>query len=200
MKNRGRLRSLIAGFGVFLAMILSSCGYNRIQGLDEEVKASWSEVLNQYQRRSDLIPNLVETVKGYAKHESQTLENVIEARAKATQITVNPSQLSDPAAFKRFQEAQGALSQSLGRLLAVSENYPNLKANENFKELQSQLEGTENRIAVARRRYIETVAEYNKSVRFFPTNLTAKFLLGAQLRETFTVEESKTRAPEVKFQ
>lgn len=193
----GTFRSLVL---IAVALALSSCGYNRIQGLDEDVKASWSEVQNQYQRRADLIPNLVETVKGYAKHESQTLQSVVEARAKATSVTLSASQLSDPAAFKKFQEAQGALSQSLGRLLAVAENYPDLKANQNFRDLQSQLEGTENRIAVARRRYIETVAEYNKSVRFFPTNLTAKFLLGAQVRETFSVDESVTKTPEVKFQ
>lgn len=193
----GTFRSLVL---VAAALALSSCGYNRIQGLDEDVKASWSEVQNQYQRRADLIPNLVETVKGYAKHESQTLQSVVEARAKATSVTLSASQLSDPAAFKKFQEAQGALSQSLGRLLAVAENYPDLKANQNFRDLQSQLEGTENRIAVARRRYIETVAAYNKSVRFFPTNLTAKFLLGAQVRETFSVDESVTKTPEVKFQ
>ncbi len=193
----GTFRSLVL---IAVALALSSCGYNRIQGLDEDVKASWSEVQNQYQRRADLIPNLVETVKGYAKHESQTLQSVVEARAKATSVTLSASQLSDPAAFKKFQEAQGALSQSLGRLLAVAENYPDLKANQNFRDLQSQLEGTENRIAVARRRYIETVAAYNKSVRFFPTNLTAKFLLGAQVRETFSVDESVTKTPEVKFQ
>ncbi len=193
----GPFRSLLL---VFAALALSSCGYNRIQGLDEDVKAAWSEVQNQYQRRADLIPNLVETVKGYAKHEEKTLQGVVEARAKATQVTLSPAQLSDPQAFKKFQEAQSGLSQSLGRLMAVAENYPNLKADQNFRDLQSQLEGTENRIAVARRRYIDSVAEYNKSVRFFPTNLTARFLLGAQVRETFMVSEEAMKNPEVKFQ
>jgi len=191
----GLFRSILL---VASALALSSCGYNRIQGLDEDVKAAWSEVQNQYQRRADLIPNLVETVKGYAKHEEKTLQGVVEARAKATQVTLSPAQLSDPNAFKKFQDAQAGLSQSLGRLMAVAENYPNLKADQSFRDLQSQLEGTENRIAVARRRYIESVADYNKSVRFFPTNLTARFLLGAQVRETFTVSEDAMKNPEGK--
>ncbi|MBU6376404.1 MAG: LemA family protein [Bdellovibrionales bacterium] len=185
-------------FLLSLTMMTSGCGYNRIQGLDEDAKASWSEVLNQYQRRADLIPNLVSTVKGYAKHESETLEKVIAARAKATQITVDAKTLT-PEAVKAVQAAQGELSQALGRLMVISEQYPQLKANENFRDLQSQLEGTENRIAVARKRYIETVAEYNKLVRFFPTNLTAKFLLHAELKESFTVEEAAKKVPEVKF-
>ena len=184
---------------VLVAGSFQACGYNKIQGLDEDTKAAWSEVLNQYQRRSDLIPNLVETVKGYAKHEAQTLESVISARAKATQVTLNAGELGNAEAFKKYQAAQGELSQALGRLMVVSEQYPALKANENFKELQSQLEGTENRIAVARRRYIEVVAEYNKMVRFFPTNLTARYLLHAELKETFTVEESAKQNPKVKF-
>jgi LemA protein len=200
MINRTVVGTFRSIFLVLAALSLSSCGYNRIQGLDEDVKAAWSEVQNQYQRRADLIPNLVETVKGYAKHEEKTLEGVVEARAKATQVTLSASQLSDPQAFKKFQDAQAGLSQSLGRLMAVAESYPDLKANQNFRDLQSQLEGTENRIAVARRRYIDSVAEYNKAVRFFPTNLTARFLLGAQVRETFTVSESATKNPEVKFQ
>jgi len=182
-----------------LASGLSGCGYNRIQGLDEDSKAAWSEVLNQYQRRSDLIPNLVSTVKGYAKHEASTLEAVVAARAKATSVTLDAKDLGNAEAFKKFQNAQGELSQSLGRLLVVSENYPQLKANENFRDLQSQLEGTENRIAVARKRYIETVAEYNKLIRFFPTNLTAKYLLHAESKETFTIEEAAKKTPEVKF-
>lgn len=183
---------------VFLALGSSGCGYNRIQALDEDAKAAWSEVLNQYQRRSDLIPNLVSTVKGYAKHEAETLEKVVAARAKATQITVDAKTLT-PEAVKSVQAAQGELSQALGRLMVISEQYPQLKANENFRDLQSQLEGTENRIAVARKRYIESVAEYNKLVRFFPTNLTAKFLLHAELKEPFTVEETAKKNPEVKF-
>lgn len=190
---------LFAGLaGVLVSLVFSSCGYNKIQGLDEDTKAAWSEVLNQYQRRSDLTPNLVETVKGYAKHESQTLEGVVAARAKATQITVDAKTLT-PDAVKKVQAAQGELSQALGRLMVVSEQYPQLKANENFRDLQSQLEGTENRIAVARKRYIELVAEYNKSIRFFPTNLTAKYLLHAEAKETFTVEESVKQTPKVKF-
>lgn len=183
-----------------VSAMTSGCGYNRIQGLDEDSKAAWSEVLNQYQRRSDLVPNLVSTVKGYAKHEAQTLENVVSARSKATSVTIQAKDLSNAEAFKKFQSAQGELSQALGRLMAISENYPQLKANENFRDLQSQLEGTENRIAVARKRYIESVAEYNKLVRFFPSNLTAKFLLHAELKETFTVEESVKKVPEVKFE
>lgn len=190
---------LFAGWvGVLVSLVFSGCGYNQIQGLDEDTKAAWSEVLNQYQRRSDLIPNLVETVKGYAKHESQTLEGVVAARAKATQITVDAKTLT-PDAVKKVQAAQGELSQAIGRLMVVSEQYPQLKANENFRDLQSQLEGTENRIAVARKRYIELVAEYNKSIRFFPTNLTAKYLLHAEPKETFTVEETVKQTPKVKF-
>jgi LemA protein len=182
-----------------ISLSLSSCGYNSIQGSDEEVKASWSEVENQFQRRSDLIPNLVETVKGYAKHEKETLENVTKARAEATQTKIDASSLSDPAAFKKYEAAQGNLSSALGRLLVVAEKYPDLKANENFRDLQAQIEGTENRIAVARKRYIETVQEYNKLVRFFPTNLTAKYLLDAKPREQFTAAEAAKDAPKVNF-
>jgi LemA protein len=182
-----------------ISLSLSSCGYNSIQGSDEEVKASWSEVENQFQRRSDLIPNLVETVKGYAKHEKETLENVTKARAEATQTKIDASSLSDPAAFKKYEAAQGNLTSALGRLLVVAEKYPDLKANENFRDLQAQIEGTENRIAVARKRYIETVQEYNKLVRFFPTNLTAKYLLDAKPREQFAAAEAAKEAPKVKF-
>ena len=178
---------------------MTGCGYNRLQGLDEEVKASWSEVENQYQRRFDLIPNLVNVVKGYAKHEKETLEAVIQARAQASQVKVDASTLSDPKKFEQFQNAQGNLSQSLSRLLVVAEQYPDLKANSNFRDLQSQLEGTENRIAVARRRFIEQVAEYNKAVRFFPTNLTAKYLLHLETRESFKVAEATKEAPKVQF-
>ena len=142
---------------------LSGCGYNDLQGLDEDTKAAWSEVVNQYQRRADLIPNLVATVKGYAAHEKDTLESVVQARSQATGIQVTPETLKDPAAFEKFQQAQAGLSSALGRLIAIAENYPNLKADQNFRDLQSQLEGTENRIAVSRKRYIEKVAEYNKS-------------------------------------
>jgi LemA protein len=184
---------------VLLLLLFSSCGYNAIQGLDEDVKASWSEVENQYQRRFDLIPNLVSTVKGYASHEKETLQAVVEARAKATQTKLDVSQLSNKEAFSQFQASQGALSSALSRLMVVVEKYPDLKANQNFRDLQAQLEGTENRIAVARRRYITTVAEYNKKVRFFPSNLTAKYLLGVNVRETFNVEEKTKEAPKVSF-
>ncbi len=199
---RHRWAGVLAGVGLVAALGLTSgCGYNDLQGLDEDTKASWSEVINQYQRRADLIPNLVETVKGYAAHEKDTLEGVVAARSKATGVTVTPETLKDPEAFARYQEAQAGLTTALGRLIAIAENYPNLKADQNFRDLQSQLEGTENRIAVARKRYIEKVAEYNKAVRFFPTNLTAKFLLGLQEKPNFTVADEKAIAkpPEVKF-
>lgn len=179
----------------------SGCGYNDLQGLDEDTKAAWSEVINQYQRRADLIPNLVSTVKGYAAHEKETLETVVQARAKATSVQLTPELLKDEAAFKKFQEAQQGLSGALGRLLALAENYPNLKADQGFRDLQSQLEGTENRITVARKRYIDKVAEFNKMVRYFPTNLTAKFLLHLEEKPNFTVADEKAVAkpPEVKF-
>lgn len=182
-------------------LAVSGCGYNDLQGLDEDTKAAWSEVINQYQRRGDLIPNLVNTVKGYAAHERETLEGVVQARAKATSVQITPELLKDEAAFKKFQEAQQGLSSALGRLLALAENYPNLKADQGFRDLQSQLEGTENRIAVARKRYIEKVAEFNKMVRYFPTNLTAKFLLHLDEKPNFTVADEKAVAkpPEVKF-
>jgi LemA protein len=184
---------------LFPLILFSGCGYNSLQRQDEMVKASWSEVENQYQRRYDLIPNLVETVKGYAKHEKDTLQAVVEARSKATSTNLNVEGLSDPQAFKKYQEAQQGLSSALSRLLVVAEKYPDLKANSNFRDLQAQLEGTENRIAVARKRYIDNVAEFNSSVRSFPTNLTAKFLLGLKTREAFTVAEDVKKTPEVKF-
>jgi LemA protein len=187
--------AMISGFSV------SGCGYNDLQGLDEDTKAAWSEVINQYQRRADLIPNLVATVKGYAAHEKETLEGVVNARAKATGIQVTPEVLKDPVAFEAFQKAQAGLTSALGRLIAIAENYPNLKADQSFRDLQSQLEGTENRITVARKRYIDRVADYNKMVRYFPTNLTAKFLLHLEERPNFTVADEKAVAkpPEVKF-
>ena len=183
------------------ALSVSGCGYNDLQGLDEDTKAAWSEVINQYQRRADLIPNLVATVKGYAAHEKETLESVVNARAKATSVQVTPEVLKDSAAFEAFQKAQAGLTSALGRLIAIAENYPNLKADQNFRDLQSQLEGTENRITVARKRYIDRVAEYNKMVRYFPTNLTAKFLLHLEERPNFTVadENAVAKPPEVKF-
>jgi LemA protein len=199
MATSTRLRGVIVL--LMATLTLSGCGYNDLQGLDEDTKAAWSEVINQYQRRADLIPNLVNTVKGYAAHEKDTLENVVQARAKATSIQVTPELLRDEAAFKKFQEAQQGLSSALGRLLAIAENYPNLKADQNFRDLQSQLEGTENRITVARKRYIDKVAEFNKMVRYFPTNLTAKFLLHMEEKPNFTVADEKAVAkpPEVKF-
>lgn len=184
---------------ILMITALSGCGYNSIQGLDEQTKASWAEVQNQYQRRSDLIPNLVETVKGYAKHEQGTLEGVVNARAKAMSVTIDASKLGDPAALKRFQDAQGQLTQALSKLVVLKEAYPDLKANENFITLSAQLEGTENRIAVARKRYIDTVAEYNKEVRFFPTNLTAKYMLHVEPKATFEVEAGAATAPKVQF-
>lgn len=186
---------------VVIISILAGCGYNDLQGLDEDTKAAWSEVVNQYQRRADLIPNLVATVKAYAEHEKETLEGVVQARAQATGIQVTPELLKDPAAFEQFQKAQAGLTAALGRLIAVAEHYPNLKADQNFRDLQSQLEGTENRIAVARKRYIDRVAEYNKMVRYFPTNLTAKFILHLEEKPNFTVADEKAlaRPPEVKF-
>lgn len=179
--------------------LLTQCGYNSLQSKDEDVKASWSEVQNQYQRRFDLVPNLVETVKGYAKHEKETLTQVIEARAKATKTEVTFDKLSDAEAFKKYQESQQGLTSALSRLMVSVERYPDLKANANFRDLQAQLEGTENRITVARKRYIDTVADYNKAVRAFPTNLTAKFLLNLPVRETFSVAEEAKAAPKVSF-
>ena len=183
------------------ALSVSGCGYNDLQGLDEDTKAAWSEVINQYKRRADLIPNLVATVKGYAAHEKETLESVVNARAKATGMQVTPEVLKDPAAFEAFQKAQAGLTSALGRLIAIAENYPNLKADQNFRDLQSQLEGTENRITVARKRYIDRVAAYNKMVRYFPTSLTAKYLLHMDERPNFTVadENAVAKPPEVKF-
>jgi len=196
----GKLLSTIL-VGALLVSSVWGCGYNDLQGLDEDTKAAWSEVINQYQRRADLIPNLVATVKGYAEHEKEVLEGVVKARAQATGIQVTPELLKDPAAFEKFQQAQAGLTSALGRLIAIAENYPNLKADQNFRDLQSQLEGTENRIAVARKRYIDRVAEYNKMVRYFPTNLTAKFLLHLDEKPNFTVADEKAVAkpPDVKF-
>ena len=183
-----------------VALSSSGCGYNRLQGLDEEVNAAWSEVQNQFQRRFDLIPNLVETVKGYATHEQQTLIAVTEARAKVGQVKVTPDTMSDPAKFQEYEKAQANLGGALSRLLVVAESYPDLKANANFRDLQAQLEGTENRIAVARGRYIKAVMEFNKMVRYFPTNLTAQYILHMKTRENFTLtDESVKQAPKVKF-
>ena len=169
------------------ALSLSGCGYNDFQRLDEASKSAWSEVLNQYQRRADLVPNLVATVKGEANFEQDTLTKVVEARAKATSIQVTPEVLNNPDAFKKFQQAQGELSSALSRLMAVSERYPDLKANQSFRDLRVQLEGTENRITVARNRYIKAVADYNVLVRSFPENLTAK-MFGYAPKPNFTVQ------------
>ena len=187
-------------FALLIGSLLSGCGYNEFQTKDEAIKASWGEVVNQYQRRADLIPNLVNTVKGYASHEKDTLEAVTLARAAATSMQVTPEVLNDPAAFAKFQAVQGELSNALSRLMAVTEAYPDLKANTNFRDLQSQLEGTENRITVARQRYIAAVQEFNVQVRQFPTNLTA-MMFGYKVKPSFTVKNEKaiSTAPTVNF-
>jgi LemA protein len=193
-----RRLSMLAACAALL--LLQGCGYNTLQSLDEQVKASWSEVVNQYQRRADLIPNLVNTVKGYAAQEQQVLLGVTNARAKVGSIQATPELLADPQAFARFQAAQGELSGALSRLLVVSENYPQLKSDANFRDLQAQLEGTENRITVARNRFIKSVQEYNTTVRSFPTNLTA-MMFGHKEKPQFTVENEKeiSRPPTVDF-
>lgn len=182
------------------ALLLGGCGYNEFQAKDEATKAAWGEVVNQYQRRSDLIPNLVNTVKGYASHEKDTFEAVTLARAAATSFQITPEVLNDPAAFAKFQQVQGQLSSALSRLMAVSENYPQLKADTSFRDLQSQLEGNENRITVARQRYIVAVQEYNVLARSFPTNITAK-IFSYPVKPSFTVENEKaiSTAPTVDF-
>ena len=188
-----RALAWLAALGAALA--LSGCGYNQFQTLDEAVKGSWAEVLNQYQRRADLIPNIVATVKGEANFEQETLTKVVEARAKATSIQVTPETINNPEAFNKFQQAQGELSSALSRLMAISENYPNLKANQGFQDLRVQLEGTENRITVARNRYIKSVADYNVLARQFPTNLTA-MIFGYSVKPSFTVaNEAQISAP-----
>ncbi len=180
--------------------LLSGCGYNTLQTGDEQVNAAWAEVLNQYQRRADLIPNLVNTVKGFAEQEKEVLTRVTEARAKVGAIQATPELINDPQAFQRFQAAQGELGGALSRLLVVTENYPQLKSDQNFRDLQAQLEGTENRIAVARNRYIKAVQDYNVTVRSFPSNLTA-MVFGHQVKPGFTVENEAeiSRAPKVDF-
>jgi LemA protein len=194
------MRKLWMIFTALIALNLTGCGYNTLQRNDEQIKASWSEVVNQYQRRADLVPNLVNTVKGYAAHEKEVLTQVTQARAAATSMQVTPEVLNDPAAFAKFQAAQGALSGALSRLLAVSENYPQLKADANFRDLQAQLEGTENRITVARNRYITSVQELNVTVRSFPSNLTA-MAFGYKPKPNFTTENEKeiAKPPKVEF-
>ncbi|MBN8918825.1 MULTISPECIES: LemA family protein [Xanthobacter] len=198
LREFARLRAPL--FAMLAALTLAGCGINVIPTEEERAKAAWSEVLNQYQRRSDLIPNLVETVKGYAAQEKDVLTSVIEARAKATSIRVDASTITNPEQFKQFQDAQAGLSSALGRLIAVSEAYPDLKSNANFLALQSQIEGTENRIAVARRDYIEAVRVYNTELKTFPGALWAATLYRAyKPMETFTISEQQMQVPKVKF-
>ncbi len=193
-------KSLRTALGLLmLGTLLSACGYNNVPTLEERAKGAWGEVQNQYQRRADLIPNLVETVKGFAQQEREVLTQVIEARAKATQVKIDASTITDPAKFREFQDAQAGLSGALGRLMAISERYPDLKSNQNFLALQSQLEGTENRITVARRDYIETVRAYNTEVRTFPGVIWAKLFWGAKPMESFTAATGSERPPTVKF-
>ena len=198
--NRVRSRWPAWVLAIVAGLALGGCGYNDFQRLDEQVRAAWSEVLNQYQRRADLIPNIVSTVKGEANFEQETLTKVVEARAKATSIQATPELINNPEAFDRFQKAQGELTGALSRLLVVSENYPNLKANQGFQDLRVQLEGTENRITVARNRYIKTVADYNVLARSFPTNLTA-MIFSYPVKPNFTVgnEAAISTPPSVSF-
>jgi len=197
--NTRRLLSAVA-LSAVIVTTLPSCGYNTLQAQDESVQASWSEVLNQYQRRADLIPNLVSTVKGYAAHEDKVLNEVTQARASVAGIKATPELVNDPVAFQKFIDAQNQLQGSLSRLMAVTESYPDLKANQNFRDLSAQLEGTENRIAVARKRYIDSVQTYNLTVRQFPSNLTAK-VVGMHTKPNFSVanESQISQAPTVSF-
>ena len=180
------------------ALVFSGCGYNTLQAKDESVTAAWSEVQNQYQRRADLVPNLVNVVKGYAKHEQQVLTDVTQARSNVAGLKVDKEVLEDPQLFEKYQQAQSQLTGALSRLIAVSENYPDLKANEQFRDLQVQLEGTENRIAVARNRYITTVQDYNTYVRQFPQAMTAK-VIGMHTKQNFSAEAGAEKAPTVSF-
>lgn len=194
------MRRLALGFVALAAVLLSGCGYNTIQSADEQAKAAWSEVLNQYQRRADLIPNLVNTVKGYAAQEQAVLLGVTEARARVGSIQATPELVNDPAAMAKFQAAQAQLTSALSRLLVVTENYPQLKSDQNFRDLQAQLEGTENRITVARNRYIQAVQDYNLQIRRFPSNLTA-MLFGYKTKANFAVENEAaiSKPPTVEF-
>jgi LemA protein len=196
--SAGRMRSVLAVLA--LSFLVSGCGFNTIPTLEEQAKARWGDVQNQYQRRADLIPNLVEVVKGYAKQEEKVLTEVTEARAKATSIKVDASTITDPAKLKAFQDAQNQLTGALGRLLAITEAYPDLKSNQNFLALQSQIEGTENRIAVARRDYVEAVRQYNTALRTFPTMIWATiWYRSAKPMAEFTAAEGADKAPQVKF-
>lgn len=192
------LKMTMVSIALASTLTLSGCGYNTLQAKDESVTGSWSEVQNQYQRRADLVPNLVNVVKGYAKHEEQVLTEVTEARANVAGLKVDKEVLENPELFKKYQEAQSQMTSALSRLLAVTENYPDLKANEQFRDLQVQLEGTENRIAVARNRYIATVQDYNTYVRQFPQAMTAK-VIGMHTKENFSAESSAQKAPTVSF-
>jgi LemA protein len=194
------IKRLFFACALVLAVLLQGCGYNTLQSTDEQIKAAWAEVVNQYQRRSDLIPNLVNTVKGFAAQEQAVLLGVTNARAKVGSIQATPELVNDPQAFTRFQQAQGELSSALARLMVIVENYPQLKSDQNFRDLQAQLEGTENRITVARNRYIKAVQEYNVAVRSFPSNLTA-MLFGFKEKPQFTVDNEKeiSKAPAVDF-
>src|ERR1700723_4587299 len=194
------MRIVTLGLAALAGLLLSGCGYNTIQGQDEQIKAAWSEVLNQYQRRADLIPNLVNTVKGYAAQESSVLLGVTEARARVGSIQATPELVNDPAAFAKFQAAQGELTSALSRLLVVTENYPQLKSDQNFRDLQAQLEGTENRITVARNRYIQAMLAYNLAIRSFPSNLTA-MMFGYKTKANFSVENEAaiSKPPAVDF-
>jgi LemA protein len=194
------MRKLLWALPLLAALTLSGCGYNEFQTRDEQVKAAWSEVLNQYQRRADLIPNLVATVQGFAAQEKDVLLGVTQARARATAVNVTPETVNDPAALQKFQQAQSELSGALGRLLVVTENYPQLKSDANFRDLQAQLEGTENRITTARNRFIDASRNYNVLARQFPTNLTA-MMFGYKQKPSFTVEDEKAiaRPPKVDF-
>jgi LemA protein len=200
MGQEGKMRKLALGFVALAAVLLSGCGYNTIQAADEQSKAAWSEVLNQYQRRADLIPNLVNTVKGYAAQEQAVLLGVTEARAKVGSIQATPELVNDPAAMAKFQAAQAQLTSALSRLLVVTENYPQLKSDQNFRDLQAQLEGTENRITVARNRYIQAVQAYNLAIRSFPSNLTA-MMFGYKTKANFAVENEAaiSKPPTVEF-
>lgn len=199
MKFGGKMRKAYFTILIFLLLIISGCGYNTIQANEEAVKAAWADVEAAYQRKNDLIPNLVEVVKAYAKHEKDTLIAVTEARAKVGSLQMSKNIIEDPKSFAQFQEAQGAMSSALSRLMVVVEKYPDLKANQNFLDLQHQLEGTENRINVARVRYNKAVETFNTSIRVFPNNITNSLLLHLKLKEPFKAESGSEKAPQVKF-
>src|SRR5690242_21824693 len=199
-REKNLMRKILTVLATLASLSLTNCGYNAIQSEDEQIKANWSEVVNQYQRRADLVPNLVNSVKGFAQQEKDVLLGVTNARAKVGSIQATPEVLNDPAAFQKFQAAQGALSSALSRLLVVTENYPQLKSDALFRDLMSQLEGTENRITVARNRYIKTVQDYNVTIRSFPTNLTA-MMFGFKQKAQFTVDNEKeiSEPPKIDF-